>query len=151
MSLFHCLTYQSINPGLSKCSCFITQPVFMVRSCQHLAQPPSWRTTPCQLSVVDYSIFSQLPSILEAVPPFTTWGRAIPWWCGPTFHGSFGLTSFKFPATSFHLTSLHFTSLHCTFRQFLPHFYSFHFTPLIIAVLTLTLKILGFRYRIFIM
>ena len=25
------------------------------------------------------------PSILEAVPPSATWGRAIPWWQGPTF------------------------------------------------------------------
>ena len=29
----------------------------------------------------------RLPSILEAVPPSTTWGRAMPWWQGPTYHG----------------------------------------------------------------
>ena len=33
-------------------------------------------------------IYSQLPSILEAVPPSATWGRAMPWWQGPTFQGS---------------------------------------------------------------
>ena len=27
------------------------------------------------------------PSILEAVPPSATWGRAMPWWQGPTYHG----------------------------------------------------------------
>ena len=31
-------------------------------SCQHLAQPPSWSTSPCRLSATAYSIYSQLPS-----------------------------------------------------------------------------------------
>ena len=48
------------------------------KSCQHLAQPPSWRTTSCQLSATAYSIYSQLPSILEAVSPSTIWGCAMP-------------------------------------------------------------------------
>jgi hypothetical protein len=43
----------------------------------------SWRTTPCRLSATAYSIYSQLPSILEAVAPSATWGRAVPWWRGP--------------------------------------------------------------------
>jgi hypothetical protein len=29
-----------------------------------------------------------MPSILEAVPPPATWGRAMPWWQGPTYHGN---------------------------------------------------------------
>jgi hypothetical protein len=62
-----------------KCILFLTRLVFMARSCQHLAQPPSWRTTPCRLSAAVYSIYSQLHSILEAVPPSATWGRAMPW------------------------------------------------------------------------
>jgi len=49
----------------------------MVRSCQHVAQPPSWRTTPCRLSTTAYSIYSQLSSTLAAVPPSATRGRAI--------------------------------------------------------------------------
>jgi len=72
------------------CSCFVTKPVFTVRRCQHLAQPPSWRTTACPLSATAYSIFSQLPSTLKAVPPSATWGRAMPWRQGPTYHGSEG-------------------------------------------------------------
>jgi len=40
------------------------------------------------LSVTAYSIYSQLRSISEAVPPSATWGRAMPWWQGPTYHGS---------------------------------------------------------------
>ena len=67
-----------------KCSCFVTNPVFKMRSCQYLAEPPSWRTTPCWLFATAYSIYSQLPSILEAVPPSATWGRAMPWWQGST-------------------------------------------------------------------
>ena len=62
----------------------ISQPYsFTRRSCQRLAQPPSWRTTPCRLSANAYSIYSQLPSISEAVPPSATWGRAMQWWLGP--------------------------------------------------------------------
>jgi hypothetical protein len=61
---------------------------------------------------------------------------------------SFGLTPFKFPNTPFYLTSLHFTSLHCTFRWFYPHFYYFHFTPFIIAFLTLFLKIIGLQGKV---
>jgi hypothetical protein len=48
MSPFHCLGCTSwyIQPrGL--CIRFITSPVFMMRICYHLAQPSSWRTTPC--------------------------------------------------------------------------------------------------------
>jgi hypothetical protein len=43
-------------------------------------------TTPCLLSVTVYSIYSQLPSISEAVPSSATWGRAMLWWQGPTYH-----------------------------------------------------------------
>jgi len=57
---------------------FVTAYVLTVRSCWHLAQPPSWRTTPYQMPVNAYSIYSQLPSIFEAVPPSATCGRAIP-------------------------------------------------------------------------
>ena len=51
---------------------------------------PSWRTTPCRLSTTAYSIYSQLPSTKEAVPLSATWGRAMPWWQGPTTHGLYG-------------------------------------------------------------
>jgi hypothetical protein len=61
--------------------------VFTVRSCKHLDQPANWRTTPCRLSATAYSIYSQLPSILEAVLPSATRRRAVPWWQGPTYKG----------------------------------------------------------------
>jgi hypothetical protein len=32
------------------------------------------------------------PSILEAIPPSATWGRAMPWWQGPTFMALLTLT-----------------------------------------------------------
>jgi len=38
--------------------------------------PPSWKTTPRPLSATAYSIYSQLPSLSEAVPLSATWGRA---------------------------------------------------------------------------
>jgi hypothetical protein len=49
---------------------------------------PNWRTTPCRSSATAYSIYSQLPSILEAVPSPGTRGRAMLWWQGPTYHGT---------------------------------------------------------------
>ena len=61
-----------------------------MRSCQHLAQSSNWRTTPYRLPATAYSIYSQLPAILEAVPPSATWGRAMPWWQRPTYHGRVG-------------------------------------------------------------
>jgi len=50
--------------------------------------------------------------------------------------------------TSPHLTSPHLTSLHCTFRRFSPHFYSVHFTPFIIAFLSVPLRILGLKRKV---
>ena len=74
------------------CEYYLTW-VFTGRYCQHLAQPPSWRTTPCRLSATAYSLYSQLPSISEAVLPSATWGRAMPWWQGPTYHTDLLITS----------------------------------------------------------
>jgi len=63
-------SYQSISPGSRLSSWTIRNMILLtVRSCLHLAQPPSRRTTPCRLSATTYSVYSQLPSILEAVPP----------------------------------------------------------------------------------
>ena len=88
VTLPHCLgsTTGSVE-ARGKCILLITRPVFMEKNCYHIAQPPSWRTTPRRLSATAYSIWLQLPSILEAVPPSATWGRAMPWWQGPTYHG----------------------------------------------------------------
>jgi hypothetical protein len=80
-----------VHYRIHKCfDCFVTWYVFTVRCFYHLAQNPSWRTTACRLSAAVYSIYSQLPSILEAVPPSTTGGRAMPCWQGPTYHGLIG-------------------------------------------------------------
>ena len=88
MSLSLCLgcTNGSVQVW-DNCILIVIRPVCMVRSCWHFTQHPRWRTTPCRLSVTAYSIYLQLPSILEATPPSTTWGRAMPWWKGPTYHG----------------------------------------------------------------
>ena len=106
MSLFCCLgcTKVSVQVRGLLYVCFVTWYVFMVRSCQHLAQPPSWKITPCRLSATAYSIYSQLPSILEAVPPSATWGRAMLWWQGPTYHGflSHDMVCFTGPPSLIH-------------------------------------------------
>ena len=61
----HLRLYQSISPGPRL-------TLWLFRN----------RTTPCRLSATAYSIYSQLPSALVAVPPTATWGRPIPWWQG---------------------------------------------------------------------
>jgi hypothetical protein len=71
--------YHSISPGPRLY-------LWIFRCCWLLAQPPSWRTTLCWLPVTAYSIYSQLPSILEAIPPPAAWEHTVPWWWGPTYH-----------------------------------------------------------------
>ena len=89
MFLFRCLGRTKISVQVrGKCLSFVTKPVFTVRSCQHLAQPPSWRTKPCRLSAAAYSIYSHLPSIMQVAPSTATWGHDMPWWQGPTYCGS---------------------------------------------------------------
>ena len=68
---------------------FRNYTIFTVRSRHHLDQPPTWTTTPYRLSPTTYSIYSQLPSILKAVPPSANWGRAMPRLQGPTYHISY--------------------------------------------------------------
>jgi hypothetical protein len=58
----------------------------MVRICQHLTQPTSWRTKLCLPSAATHAIYSQLPSVLKVVPPSATWGSPMSWWQGPTYH-----------------------------------------------------------------
>jgi hypothetical protein len=82
-------------------------------------------STPLHLSALHFFPFKLHPATLSSV-----------------------LTPFKFPTAPFHLTSLHFTSLHCTFRRFSPHFYSFHFTPSVIAFLTVFLTILSLQGKV---
>jgi hypothetical protein len=69
-------SYHSISPGprLSVWT-FRDKILFTVNGCQHFAHPPGWSTTPYRLSATAYSLYSQLPFILEAVPPSATWGR----------------------------------------------------------------------------
>ena len=88
MSLVHCLghTKGAIQAG-GTCESFVTWHFIAIRSCQHVAQPPSLRTTLCRPSVTAYSIYLQLTSMLEAVPPFSISGRTVPWWQAPPYHG----------------------------------------------------------------
>jgi hypothetical protein len=78
VTLFH--YFDSTNGSVqvrSFVKCFVTWWFVTVKSCLCLAQPPSWRTTPCRLSATAYSVYSQLPSITKAVPTPENWGRAM--------------------------------------------------------------------------
>jgi hypothetical protein len=61
---------------------------------------PSRRTTPRRLPVAAYSIYSQLPSILEAVPPSATRGRAMPWGEGHTSMKKYAFYTLIYYSTS---------------------------------------------------
>ena len=84
--------YHTISTG-PKLSAWIFRNKIHFYDEEPLAPLPtrSWNNTPCRLSVTSYSIHSQLPSILKAVPPSSTSGRALPWWQGPTYHGPLSL------------------------------------------------------------
>ena len=41
----------------------------------------------CRLSAISYSVYPQLPSILEAVPPSLAWGRVMQWLEGHIYRG----------------------------------------------------------------
>jgi hypothetical protein len=78
MSIFFSLGHLSKESVQGPLWHFITSLFFMVRSCKPHAQPPRWRTTPCRLSEIAYSIYSQLPSIsgghlLHPHPEDTPW------------------------------------------------------------------------------
>ena len=80
-------SYQSISPGPRPSFWAIRNMILFRMSCWHLTQPPNWRTTHFRLYAAAYSTYSQVVSILEAVPPSGTWGRAMPWWQAPNYHG----------------------------------------------------------------
>jgi len=66
---------------------FVTWYVFTVRIFSHSTQSLSWSTNPCRLCTTSYSMYSQLSSILEAVPLSATWGCAVLWWRAPIYLG----------------------------------------------------------------
>ena len=71
--------------------------------------PRSWRTTLCRLSATTVSIYSQLPTILEAVPPSAAWGN-MPWWQGPTCLGPYAGTDARLHAQRMWRRSCRYTT-----------------------------------------
>ena len=81
MSPFHRLGRTEVSGQFrGMCSCFVTKPIFTMRSSQHLPQPKSWRTTHFRLSATAYSVYLRLPSIFEDVLPSANWWCALPRW-----------------------------------------------------------------------
>jgi hypothetical protein len=68
------------------CEYFVTKIRFQGEKLLAPRPTPKLEDHPCRLSATAYSIYSQLPFILEAVSPSATWGRAMSWWQGPTYH-----------------------------------------------------------------
>jgi len=57
---------------------FVYMTVFNLRNCKKIAQITSWETTPYLLSAASYSLYSQLHSILVAVPTSAGWRWVMP-------------------------------------------------------------------------
>ena len=72
-----------------KCIRSVTRPVFTLLAPRPTSKLDHHPLSPWMLSATTYSIYSQLPSILAVVPPSANWGRAMPWWQEPTYHGSY--------------------------------------------------------------
>ena len=86
-SIFRCLGHTRVSiqaPGY--CKHFVTWYFLQWGVVSTSLNPPSWRTTPCRLSTTTCSIYSQLRSMLEAVPPSTTWGCTMLWLQRLTYH-----------------------------------------------------------------
>lgn len=68
--LFHCLSRKTRSVQIRvPVKYLVATQILTVRRCLHLAQPPSWGTTPCQPSATGYSIYPQLPSTSKGRPP----------------------------------------------------------------------------------
>jgi hypothetical protein len=83
-------SYQNISPGLRLCLWMFCNKDTFSRWRVVITSPiPSLRTTPCRLSASACLVCSQLPSILEAVPPSATRGGVTPCWQEPASHMGF--------------------------------------------------------------
>ena len=80
-------SYRRISPGPWHVYMFRDYASFYGEELLAPRPTPSWSTTHFWLSATAYPTYSQLPSILEAIPPSATWGRTMPWWQGPIYHG----------------------------------------------------------------
>ena len=84
--VFTCLllrSHQSISPGPK--TSWTVRNMIRFHSEELLSPRPTPKLQIHPLSAVhDWNwIFSHIPSLLEAVPPTATWGRAMPCWQGP--------------------------------------------------------------------
>jgi len=77
---------QRVSPGPKQIYPFRNTAIFiMVKVFSTSPNHQAGGHTPCRPAATAYSIYAQLLSISEAVPPSTTWGRAMLWWQGPTY------------------------------------------------------------------
>jgi len=85
---------------------------------------PKQEDHPLSASATAYSIYSQLPSISEAVPTSGAWGRAMPWWQGPIDHGKpngyIQILSASFLSRNTDVRPEDAAYLHAVFRKYSP-------------------------------
>ena len=81
-------SYQRISPGPRKMYPLRKKISFYSEELLAPCPTPKLEYHPCRLSATSSSIYSQQPSILEAVLPSVTWWCAMPGWQGPTKYGA---------------------------------------------------------------
>ena len=79
ISLFHCLGRTEGSVQARSTHLFPIKAIFYGEELLAPCPTPKLEEHLCRLSVTAFSIRSQLPSMLEAVPPSATRGRAMPW------------------------------------------------------------------------
>jgi hypothetical protein len=112
MSLFHFLNHTKVSVQVrGPCLCFITISLYSEEfsaSCQ----TPSRNNTTCRVSATSYSIYSQLPSLLEVVPPSPTEWCIMVWWQGSTYHRKpKNYIKFSGCSSKHHSYNLHFNDM----------------------------------------
>jgi hypothetical protein len=114
MSLFRCLAYQRINPGLRQVFLFHNTDNFYGEELSTPRPTPKLEDHP--LSALRDCLFNIFAATLHIEGCFSLHNLRTCHALGTGTHFSWliGLTQFKFPTAPVHLTSLHFTSLHFT-------------------------------------
>jgi len=79
------------------------------------------RTAPLRLSATTYSIYSQLPSILQAVSPSATWWWAMLLWQGPTYNVIYRYNLFLHSKTALIKKQLNSRYIHITLHSDIKH------------------------------
>jgi hypothetical protein len=91
ISIFQCLGHARESVQLwGSVKYYATGTIFFTMGDVSFAQPSRWKATTCRLSGLLIEYIHSYLSHLEAISSTCTWGCAMQWWQGPTYHGHVG-------------------------------------------------------------